>query len=277
MHRGKNPAILVAKLVGWRLSEAQSYIETQGSNPDDFAKAVSSLQEKAVVEEKLDGKNLYMPQQFRKFDGRFPRSEQRFKDYLRGRGFKSGLELMSHFYDLHYCVSGEYAERLIIPVCQGGVLITWTARAIKTTNIRYKSLEDDYSIINIKNCLMVRRRLRFANQPSILVLVEGPIDYMKVDFYGRHKGVEAGCLFGKTLSDEQRISLLKMHRYFKRIYVLLDEDARLDCGIMVSELKEIIGDKIKPLTMPKGSAEDPGDLTIEQIERLSKRLSEDSK
>ena len=275
MHRGRSPAILVAKLMGWSLSQADTYVANQGNTPDDFARAVSALKQETPKEKPQERPRFTrVPDNFRVFDGRYPNSEDRFRHYLHLRGFREEVNLMIAYYRLRYCITGEYRNRLVIPVFYGPNLMTWTARAIVRAEVRYKSLEDSKSAKNIKDCLLIHNRGEPSSKDT-LALVEGPLDAMKLGFYGRHFGINAACIFGKTLSEEQRLQIISLSRKYRKIWVILDEDARLDCGILVSELNEITRNKTKAIDLAKYEVKDPADLTIRQVEHLAKVLSEE--
>jgi hypothetical protein len=278
-HRGKNPVRLVAKLLGIHWRQALTIVEMQNNNPDEFEAAVEKL--KGTAEEPVfptNPKRLFFPKEFRPFDGVWPRHEGRFVKYLRDRGFSEhprDAHLVIHYYGLRYCITGSYTNRIIAPVYHGGQLVTWTARAITRAEIRYLTLEREKEVRDIKDCLFMRRTiLHTAETEKVLVIVEGPFDMMKVDFYGKKKGVVCAALCGLSITDEQMVLISKISKRFKRVVLLLDETAGVESAIMVSQLKELAGGEIIQGVLPDG-VDDPGDLSASQVYQLSERWTEE--
>lgn len=277
MHRSKDPALLVARIMGWSLEQAVNFIGTQRENPDDFARAVENLSGHSLQPPKERPKQLEMPSEFRKFNGQYPHAEQRFLEYLiNKRGFSRGFALSGIIknFGLRYAVAGDYAGRIIIPVFFGGKLTAWTARSVSDLAVvRYKSLEDENSVVNIKDSLLRRKGIEFSPHEKTLVLVEGPFDAIKLDCYGSAFGIYPMALFGMIVSDAQMALLLKIGKKYKRIAVLLDSAVAVERDTLASQLREYLGDKVVSAKLPNG-VKDPGDLNKHQVEKLAKNLSQ---
>lgn len=276
MHRGKDPSILVAKLMGWPLTQARVFIEDQQGNPDDFEAALSSLsQGRTSLQETRGRKILEMPKDFRTFKEADEWSVlKRFASYLFGRGFEKYMPLVER-YDLRWAVTGDYRHRIIVPVKHSdGTLATWTSRAIGPAALRYKSLDDNQGMKyvnyrNVKDCLLFHRDSLQEPQDRVLIVAEGPFDALKLDYLLFEWGFTATCLFGVAMSQAQLVSLSRIGRLFKSIVVLLDATATTESSIIVSQLQEVIGGGVRQGRLPS-EVKDPGQLSRLQVGELLK-------
>jgi len=265
-HRGRDPAFLIAKLLVITPAQAERIVTAQGQNPDDFESTLASLQAPPAQEVRQPKRTLLYPKEFREF--RFPQTfntQNYFTDYLYSRGFPNMKEVIQHF-KLRWAITGEYKHRIIIPVIEEGTLCTWTARAInKTANVRYRSLEADRSIINIKDSL-----LYVPWRPAKrLIITEGPFDAIKLETYG--VGVNATCIFGLTMSEQQMVKLSRLAQNYLQVVVMLDSTARAEGDRMVSQLIELTGKRIIHARLPAGVS-DPGILSARQVQEVTAKL-----
>ena len=278
-HRGSHPEFLIAKLLGLSREQAKRYVEVQGSNPDAFAEAMASLTKEKEEKDKKR-QEIKWPETFRKFSepeaGRAP-FESRFFDYLKvTRGFGTSPRTWQAIdrFNLHWCLQGEYTGRIIIPVFDHttDILACWQGRAItkKAVN-RYKSLEDEKSYRNIKDCLLFPYDWEIKPNET-LVVTEGAFDAIKLDTFGTEFGVTATCIFGLTLQPAQLLALSKLRGKFRRLVILLDATATPESAIMVSQIGEFFGSGVSAGSLPEG-VKDPGDLTPAQAVTLAKSLS----
>lgn len=149
---------------------------------------------------------------------------------------------------------GNLGGRLIIPVYENGQLVSLTGRSMNTKP-KYRNLEDEKSIIPIRDCLY---GYDFCKQ-DFVVVVEGVTDVWRM-------GDNCVGLFGKTMSIAQMHKLIKTFRF---IFILLDPDA------VVSSKK--IADSLRPYRrvfnlLVDGS--DPGDYTWEDVCKVWDLVSE---
>lgn len=284
MHRGKNPAMLISKIMGWPMSQAITYVETQQGNPDDFELAIAAMSApKETQARRAPTGSLIMPTEFREFtkekevwNPTKPLGvELRFLNYLiRDRGFSTPESLFAliHKYHLRWCISGDYQFRIVIPVYHNGLLVSWTARALGNAVIRYKSLEDEKSPRNIKDCLLLHSTSLDNAKDKALVLCEGPFDAMKIDVFGSKFGVSATCMFGLTLSDSQLATLSRIGKLFKKVVIMLDSTTGAEGDILFSQVEELMGRGVEVAKLSP-NVKDPGELTGFQVRSIVKRLT----
>ena len=164
--------------------------------------------------------------------------------------------------------SGPWKDRVVIPIYIDQRLVTWTARSIHpTAEIRYRTLSKEKSVMPIKDTLWNYDEIWGNATAEDLVLVEGPFDALKLDFYGKELGLRTTCMFGSSISDNQ-IDLLSTLMY-RNLYILLDSGTYSNAlGIQ----KKLAFLKPKIIQLPKGVA-DPGNLTPDQIKTLRVTLN----
>lgn len=149
----------------------------------------------------------------RKFDGQ----NRRTGEY--------DVDLLCDLYGLMTARTGLWKDRVIIPYYQDGELVTWSGRAIGPAEARYKTLNFDEALLSPKQTLFNYDCLVYGGE--ILVLVEGPIDALKIDLYGRALGVRAVALSTSTLSEDQTFAFQEAVGKFARILVMMDNASGL--------------------------------------------------
>lgn len=276
-HGGERPTYLIQLLIGCTSEAAESLIGTPMPNraPDEaFGDQIRRLIGGSATEA---GKNrqplpVKFPEEFRPL--RDSGMGRRFVDYMQDRLYTRGqVDDLRRLYGLQYATSGRYAYRVIVPVWTPDGLMSWTGRTIsKREEIRYKSHSgEDYwpneppPIANIHDLLLNEHNL--GRGGDALVVGEGPLDGMRLDYFGDNV-VRGTCFFGKSISARQIVKLLNLAPKFKRKWVLLDADAKLD-ALDVWRSLESGGFKIK--TMDEGK--DPGGLPEPAMERLIGELT----
>lgn len=273
-HRGRDPTRLVAKLLHVGIEQALVIVQGQGENPDMFEQAMESLAPKEEAE--IKGKSpLTMPKEFRKFnfasDWRTS-IQKRFENYLMNeRGFGLYYQKLITIYDLRWCVTGDYAHRIVIPVLHEGELVAWTARAIGKATVRYRSLEREREIRNIKDCLLTPQYTYRRPKSDLLLVTEGPFDAMKLEIFGAERGAAAVCVFGLTLSNLQLEMLGKMMSSYRKVAVLLDAKEDAASGIMRDQIEEMWGGEVVTGKLPSG-VKDAGALARYQVHLLVSQL-----
>lgn len=254
-HRGRNPTKLVAALVGCSERMAQEIVKLQ---------VLPEPVEQPSVEKPEAMIPLAMPMEFRPVADTL--YGQRFLNYLMSRGFTAAeCPQVIHRYDLRYCVIGDFAGRLIIPIYKDGQLASWTGRAVDpAVDLRYKTLSDKpgkspRATFGVKR--MVYRQNELYAGGDTLVICEGPLDAIKVDFYLHEYGIAATCLFGKDPTPEQLTVLTTLAGHFVQTAILLDADAYATAQKLVGELQPWAN--VRVANLPPG-VKDPGELTREQ-------------
>jgi len=189
------------------------------------------------------------------------------------RGFnrrESDPGALADEYGLMAGVIGYWSDRIIIPYFQDHKLVTWTARAIGPATIRYKDLSIDDSILPPKETLFNFDCI--AAGGKALVLVEGPLDVLKLDFYGKRFGVRAVGLSTNSIKEVQSFLLQGASEAFDQVIVMLDNATQL--GIIDSiRMKQALHflPNISVSAVPFG-AKDAGDLTPAEVINWARNL-----
>ncbi len=176
-------------------------------------------------------------------------------DYLKGRNFDpKALDIM---YDLYYCgPTGDWANRIIVPIYKNNRLITFTSVDIEEdSGLRYKHLAKEKSIIHCKNHLY---GIEQAIGRSVIV-VEGYFDQLRI-------GSGAVCTFGTKITPEQK----KMLTRFSKVIVLFDGDepGRIAGRKLANDVSAFT--EVELITLPEGV--DPDDLSPKEIKELQRMV-----
>jgi DNA primase len=129
-------------------------------------------------------------------------------DYLKNRGIDFRT---AQFLSYGFAVTGEYAQRIIIPVLFGTKVVGFTARTIlpkADEPLRYKTAQDFKSAKYLYN-------YDHAKESEFVVIMEGPLDVARLPQY-------AVGLFTNQMSDAQ---VLLVTKTWKRAVIMLDRDA----------------------------------------------------
>jgi len=241
-HRGKSPLKLISALLGCSYSQARLVAAQYGAaNPGAFDTLAplntTSDSPKPVMA-------LSMPAEFRAI-----RQNDRFWQYLSGRGFPDVAKLISD-YCLKCAVTGRFKDRVIIPLYQNEKLIGWTGRAIQKTILapRYLSSGEE-----VKRTIFNEDRI----EGDLLFITEGPFDAIKLDYFGQPLGVRATCIFGTSMSIEQASIIANLK--FRRKAVLLDAGAAEQAWFILDWIPNAVLGSI-----PDG-IKDPGEMAEDQI------------
>jgi hypothetical protein len=278
-HRGKSPVALVAGLIGCTIEEAKRICGIGDAElpPMSLDGIEAAMKEAFNPEAKPEHKptTLEFPNDIRRIDNPAHREHRVFLRYLETKRRYSHAEAVeiAALYGLRAAMAGPFAYRIIFPVEMASGLVTWTGRAINDGAVlRYKTLSTDpekckrerlpVALENIKRCLWNARELE-KSEGVLLVGVEGPFDAVRIDYYGRHIGVRATCLFSKTLSKRQALLLSGIGK-FKRRAILLDNDAVVD-GYMQAIDADFAG--LEVIRLP-AQVKDPDLLTRDDVSKL---------
>lgn len=159
--------------------------------------------------------------------------------YLHKRGITDKQILQHNF---GYCISGEYANRVIIPITENGKLRFWVARAIGTTAfLKEKSPSNEEW--NISKSEVIFNIDRASKKYHSCVICEGIFDCLSFGDIGV-------SLLGKTLYDAQLNILLDYRNLLTEgVYIAIDYDARDKATEMAEKLSQYF--KVKIVNIPK--------------------------
>lgn len=270
-HRGKDPKRLVMRLLGCTWEAAASIVGDPIGMPlpqeGSFADEVSAIMGPKQAPSVTSRESLLWPREMRPIEDRA--LGRIYVDYLVSRGYSlsEALSLIER-YDLRYAFKGPFSYRLIIPVYMEQGLVNWTGRTVVDHTVRYRSLSADpekaekdglpVAPMSIEQTLWNYKQL-LKEGGKVLSVVEGPMDSLRVDYYGREYGIRSTCLFGTgNLSDEQVWLLESLVDRFERRVLVLDPDAAFvsiamqqRLGFLGFEFQVLPGDVEDPAVMKK--------------------------
>ena len=144
--------------------------------------------------------------------------------------------------------------RVIFPVLYDAEMVTFTGRAISKHELtRYKTQPQEQAKMTTGE--MVYNYDNAAKGGKTLCVVEGPMDCLKIDFYGRKEGVRAIALFGKSLKEKQGSLIRGLREHYEQTVLLFDQEERFSPYVM--QRRQLPYAKIGRV---KGG-DDPGDLS----------------
>lgn len=279
-HRGRDPAYLVQALLGCPPAAARDIVNAQRPETDAFEETVQRLlyPPEKYIDGKIQGKWVKekrvtkMPTEFKPLDSATSSYAERFLKYLEWRGFDDAEGVASQ-YDLHYCLSGRFRDRLIIPFFDAGELVGWTGRTLDDRRLpRYLTTgAEDGATVDADS--FVWERSWVARGSGLLVVVEGPLDVLKLDWYAGESGLPfrgvVTCLFGKPKRAQAEF-LFDAARRYDRVLVALDADAYSDAVRFAAEVQEMSG---VPCSVPRLPTSDPGAMTGKQVRAFLKEVA----
>jgi hypothetical protein len=278
-HSGKSPLRLLMKLLGVSYAEARKIagLGDDYVDPEGFDAAAARWMRRTGS----DARPAQVPRRTLQLDPRFdhisPRGRtRRFWDYLRGRGFSGAsalgedVDLLCSLYGLRAGSHDQWRDRVVIPYYEDGELVTWTGRAIGPATHRYMDLPVDESIVPAKETLFNHDAMLGGG--AALVVVEGPVDALKVDFYGRPWGVRAVGLSTNSVSDEQAFLLADGARHFGRTLVMMDNASALGLADSMRMRQQLAFlPRVEIVGVPCGR-KDAGELTPREATEWAKAL-----
>jgi len=270
-HSGRNPVRLLQALLHTSYKDAQRILsEYTGVSLSDFSGIGESTFAVSFDKEEEAAVEVALAPEFKKIsteDG----ACNRFTQYLVNRGFRyTDVDKLADTYSLQYSAQGDFAGRVVIPVYDDDGLATWTARAIGTTDLRYKSLSSNREMSgvlarkSIKHMLLHQQDLDEGGK--VLVVTEGPLDSLKLDMYGRSLRVRCTCLFGKVLGPEQADLIRDLTPAYDSVYFILDEGTGLEDVSMSFAIPHA-----KRIAVPYG-VDDLGALSWKQARKFARAL-----
>lgn len=183
--------------------------------------------------------------------------------YLHSRGI-TNKQIIQH--KMGFCMSGEYKNRVIIPITEGDQLRFWVARAISTdVKMKEKSPSDeDYQISKSEVIFNIDRASRLFHTA---VISEGIFDALAFEDVGI-------SLLGKSLYTEQLNVLLDYRELLTEgIYIALDNDAKDNAIKIASQLSEYF--KVYIINIPK-ELDDPNNCLQKRGRKYMWKLIEEA-
>ncbi len=224
-HRGHTPVKLISALLGVGLTQAALIIKAyQQANIDGFdslilpTAAIHTGPYQPIPTRAFALRTLpaHTTPQIVKYPDDFEPLRGIFCDYLLRRGIDNQL---ADYYCLACCRIGRWKQRVIIPVFDKNFkLLGWQGRAIIEPKKapRYLTSHEQVkrTVFNLQN---------ISKGGEVLYIWEGPMDAMKVDFYGKPK-IRATCTFGVNFTPEQIQLLSELSSKFSRVVSAFDTD-----------------------------------------------------
>lgn len=266
-HRGNNPRRLVQKLLGITYEEALRLVRgTQTADDVELSNALDALRaDAAAPEQASQASERPLPSECRSIadamtSPRLPGKTyaRKFLDYVADRGFGLDAYNVCVQYDLHYALTGDQEWRVVFPIHDvDGNVTGWTGREIRdAATLRYRSCD------NLPHTAVYNIDLAARSEADTLVIVEGPIDTAKMDYYGAEHGVTAVGTLGTALPSERVSILARLARRFDRVALLFDEGTLPEVLSLAPALEELSGNQVY---LWRPGLKDPGAMTQAQI------------
>jgi hypothetical protein len=153
-------------------------------------------------------------------------------------------------------IIGEWAFRIVIPICYNEMIVSATGRNIFDVKPKYYSLDPSKSIMNLKHLFLGMDLI----PKETVIVVEGPIDAIR-------GGPGFVASFGSNLSDEQLLLL----REYDTIYFIRDSDRAGDNFVKEAyNLSSICTKSIEVIKLE--GYKDVGEMPEDEIVDLRKEL-----
>lgn len=176
------------------------------------------------------------------------------REYVESRGFRPSEFPGTFLFCPNYLKNNySFGPRLILPVWQAGNYCGFQARALGDHRIKYLNASGmDKSKLLYNYDVAIK-------QTNELIITEGIFDCLKA-------GPTAVAAFGKAISEHQ-LRLISLHP-FKRIIILLDEDAYEDAKKLAKQLSLHYQTYVTRIPQKPGEKIDPGKLSTNEIRLL---------
>ena len=174
-------------------------------------------------------------------------------EYLKSRNFEPAS--LSTRYGVGFCKTASplfplMRGRIYIPILTNGTLVGWQGRAVGDTHRGPKY----YNLPGIKKSRILYN-LDTASKQDFAVIVEGIPSVWRV-------GDRAVCLFGKSLSHWQRMTIATAFNS-KPVFIVLDNDAQDQTESMYAALTSVGMKQVVPVFLP--DQRDPADYEKEEL------------
>jgi DNA primase len=177
--------------------------------------------------------------------------------YLQKRGY-NGKKLAKK-YNLLFVSNVpdcKWKNRIIVPFYHRGRLVTYSGISIDGSNIKYKHLSEEESIIPVKECLF---GYEFAQNHAIIGVVEGMFDQMRIG---------DGCVatMGTNVTEYQK-SLI---RKFDKAVIVFDGDTpgKISAEKLANDLAPFM--EVSVVGLPDGK--DPDSLQKDDVKFIQKLI-----
>lgn len=276
-HSGKSPVRLLMRLlrIGYGAAREMAGLGEDYIDPEGFDAVAARLMGRELVPTAVVQRREFI-ELYEEFIPitRDPLT-MRWWNYLHGRFFdRWDVTMVCAKYELHAARGGDFAGRVVMPYRQDGQLVTWTGRSVGASEVRYRDLEVDRSIIAPKYTLYNHdEAVRGRGGRKVLVVVEGPIDALKVDFYGARFGVHAVALSTNSVSAEQVVLLEDLANVYEQTVVLMDNKTQfgiVDSMRMAQELATVPRVSIASTPFDR---RDPGELRPDEAVAWASNLT----
>lgn len=273
-HRGRDLPRLFTQLFGCSLQEARELLK-QPNLGTGFTQQFNSIMNRHEHVEDDEKEIAQWPGEFRKLnDGVLGKKYFR---YLMSRGFNDteAHEIINR-YDLRYAVKGKWTNRILIPthLYQPSVVAlpkvaSWTGRAIsESIQPKYKAFSGQCNDADGNIKLRVFGAWRYKNTETMCFITEGPLDAIKLDFFGetQYYGAFGGiAIFGLTATNYQQAILTSLAHRGVTLLSLLDPTALAQNMQLCEQLSHVGAKRAK---WPFDVTRDPGDLSEKEIHEL---------
>ena len=277
-HRGRSPVRLLMALlkVSYTTARDMAGLDEQYVDPDGYEAIKHTLfnskedkTEDRGTEHHVDSGLEFLPD-FMEISEKRLRTAK-FYQYLVGRGFHAAhINDLCRDYKLRAAVAGKYKDRVIVPYIMERRIVSWTGRAVGATSLRYLDLSKEESITPPKEMLYNHNCTRRGGK--VLLVVEGPFDALKLDFYGKRSDVRTVALSTNSITDEQTYLLEEVSVNFKKVLMVMDNGNSV--GVVDSmKLKERLA-QIHNIGFTQVPVEfkDGGDMPQKAVENFVKGL-----
>lgn len=270
-HSGKSPVRLIMALLGVPYARARElaglgvgYVDPEGFD----ALAARLLRSGGTGRpEEVRRRKLLMDAAFLRIQPS-GRTRHAFAYLREERGFNGrsaageDVEVLCDLYGLRMGVE-DFHSRIVLPYVMDGELVTWTGRAMGRSALRYRDLSIDESILPPKETLFNHDAMH-DKHARILLVLEGPFDALKADFYGEPFGVRAVAMSTNTLTEAQAY-LLQSAVHFERVLFGLDNKSGFGAvdSMRIKQAVAFLGDAFGTVNIPYGAG-DAGELTPEE-------------
>jgi hypothetical protein len=234
------------------------------TTPPSIFKKFDDDVESLFAEEVIEIPQLEFFKDFRTFGTKF-HYEKDFVTYLISRNFsKTDILKLANRYHMRWAVNGPFRQRIIFPNYYDQQLINWTARSIVPTPVRYRALsETEGAMVSIKKSIYQWDSL--LDQPTrCVVITEGPLDAIKLDFYGQKYGFRATCLFSKQTTLEQQSLVIALSDVFDEVLVWLDDDAKDSAERLIAQCEGLAFLRLADVA---AHVHDAGELNWQEIKQ----------
>lgn len=258
-HRGKSPVRLIRALLGCSWEQA----EVVAADDDIVEDQTWAELEESVLSLDQPEEGIEELKEVRLDRGVLPINElagnarRAYRRYLAKRGFLCGVKELEDQYQLRGATFGDWKWRLILPFISDGKMVGWTGRSIsKRARLKYLSYPGSSAVKQI----LFNEDNAVSAGGRVLVVVEGPLDCLKVDFYGQASGFRSVALLGVHPTTAQVNRLARVAPRFDDILILLDMDAvarALDLCGRLAALNPVIG--------ILSAHNDPGDIPHDMV------------